>query len=154
MVVDKKKNILYSRAMSENLVDNWKNLIPFVSSEWVIDWTTEVPLKDSISAAQSDVHTIAVNHGIVTSEVEANSYKYIGVANGTYIVMVLSGTVYNSLGSATSNGNNSAMYPRLCTVAANSLQLRSALMFVSQNAGNDLYYYTLAESNFIIVRVN
>lgn len=139
--------------MSENLVDNWKNLIPFVSNEWVIDWTTEVPLKDSMSAAQSDVHTIAVNHGILTSQVGENSYKFIGLENGTYIAMVLSGRVYDSLGSASSNGNDSAMYPRLCTVTANFLQLRSALMFVSQISGNVLNYYTLAESNFIIVRV-
>ena len=141
--------------MSENLVDNQKNLIPFVSSEWVIDWTTEVQLKDSMSAAQSDINSLAVNHGLLTSAVPANSYKYIGLENGTYIAMVLSGTVYGSLGAESTNANDSAMYPRLCTVAANMLELRSALMFINRyDETGRLYYYALKESNFIIVRVN
>lgn len=150
-----KKNILYVGAMSENLVDNWKNLIPFVSGEWVIDWTTEVPLKDSTSAAQSDINTLAVNHGLLTSQVEANSYKYIGLENGTYIAMVLSGTAYGSLGIKSYDPNGSAMYPRLCTVGGNILELRPALMSINWDTGADFaYYYTLKESNFIIVRVN
>ena len=141
--------------MSENLVDNWKNLIPFVSSEWVIDWTTEVQLKDSMSAAQSDINSLAVNHGLLTSTVSANSYKYIGLENGTYIAMVLSGTVRASLGIKSDNANDSAMYPRLCTVAGNTLELRSALMSINWNTGTgSVFYYALKESNFIIVRVN
>lgn len=140
--------------MSENLVDNWKNLIPFVSSEWVIDWTTEVPLKDSMSAAQSDVHTIAVNHGLITSAVPANSYKYIGLENGTYVAMVLSGTARDSLGSDTTNANDFGIYPRLCTVASNILELRSAFIALGINSANVVFYYTLKESNFVIVRVN
>ena len=141
--------------MSENLVDNQKNLIPFVSSEWVIDWTTEVQLKDSMSAAQSDINSLAVNHGLLTSQVEGDTYKYIGLENGTYIAMALSGTVYGSLWGESTNANDSGMYPRLCTVAANMLELRPALMFINRyDETGRVYYYALKESNFIIVRVN
>lgn len=140
--------------MSENLVDNWKNLIPFVSSEWVIDWTTEVPLKDSMSAAQSDINTLAVNHGLLTSEVTAGAYKFIGLENGMYIAFVLSGTNYNPV-EAVANMSFVSVFPRLCTVANNTLELRSAAVSINMNTNNSLIgAAALKQSNFIIVRVN
>lgn len=108
----------YRHGMSENLVDNFKNLIPFVGGGFEIDWEDRQPASYYTS---SNPMSMDVNHGklIVDCHLTGGTASQFSISRGVYILYTLADADADNLGlvsSSVSMEDKFRAYPALHVV--------------------------------------
>lgn len=110
--------MIHNEAMSENLVDNFKNLIPFVGGGFEIDWEDRQPASHYTS---SNPMSMDVNHGklIVDCHLDNGTASQFSISKGIYILYTLADADADSVGllsSTMSMEDKFRVYPALHVV--------------------------------------
>lgn len=142
-------------AMSENLVDDYKNLIPFTIPDirqFDITWNSPYPLYEDAFDAQENPVNLNVNQGTITSYLNFGQTRYAGFNPGIYLISAFAHANNTVL---TNTGNDDcAVYPTLLTPSGsgvNLYQLSSPLIHIMYTGTTQ--YVVMEKNVFLILRV-
>ena len=152
--------MIHNEVMSENLVDDFKNLIPFFGGGFDIDWKNKQPASYYNS---SNPMTMDVNHGklIVDCHLTNGQASQFSISKGVYILHALADGNADNVASSDNNvsmDDKFRVYPALLVVFDEIMNFIFEAPIIScgglssQYSARRLYLYC-SDFNILVLRV-